>query len=358
MSLKITFADAKNSRLPGSIGCCPTDLRFRDLLNEGQERLLIEGHYAGTTAPFRFCATDGCITFPPQIETLETIAVCGVPGRIRTQWYEFLEGGWGMRSQQTNTTSSGGCACSGGGAGGGCMAEAIDRGRFPVFGDIVGTDKKLTFICDLPGDVGKEVLALGYDQNGNWIRTTQGGIVKDGEIIILAQGAGTTSVNFFSVVTGIQFNTPKDGQVWLYEYNTTTLQSRMIGKYEYFETRPNYRRYLFPSIRSGISDPLTGACSQTIVQGIAKLSFIPVKDDTDYLTIPCLPALKDMLMALNHAEHEPDSVKKNQIVLAGIQTATRTLDKQLQSEMGDGPVIGINILGSSIGELDPVVPLY
>ena len=357
MSLKITFSDAKNSRLPASIGACPTDLRFRDLLNEAQERLLFEGHYAGTTAPFRFCATDGCITFPPQIDTLETIAVCGVPGRLRTQWYEFLEGGWGMRTQQSGGNGSCG-SCAGGGAGGGCMAEAIDRGRFPVFGDIIGTDKKLNFTCDLLSDVGKKVLALGYDANGNWIRTVQNGVVADGEIILLAQNAGTNSVNFFSAVTDIQFNEARDGQVWGYEFNTTNSTKRMIGKYEYFETRPNYRRYLFPSIRSGTADPQTGACSQTIVQGIAKLAFIPVKNDNDYLILPCLPALKDMIGALNHAENEPDSVKKNQIILAGIQTATRTLDKQLQSETGDGPVIGINILGSSIGELDPVVPLY
>lgn len=353
--MKLTFADAKNSRLPDSIGACADDVRFRDVLNEALERLMYEGHWHNTVQRVRFCATDGCITQPPQIATIEKVAICGQPVTLRTQWHEFMDNGWGTRNA-TQNCSSNSSSCSGSPWNGWCSgSDGLPRGYFPTFSDITGTNKKVILVCDLLSDVGKEVLVLGYDENGNWIRTIQDGSIQDGEIILLAQSGGTTSTNFFSAITDIQFNEARDGQTWLYELNSDTSVQRMIGVYQAFETRPNYARFYFAGIISGTSSG--GSCNQTMVEALVKLNFWPVKVDTDYLCIPCLPALKDFMMALNAAENEPNAVEKVRITTAGLASAKSILNSQLQHFTGDGAVPTITVLGSSIYADNPIANL-
>lgn len=331
--MRLTLGDVKSSRIPSVCGGCPNDQRVTDLLNESVQRLLPLGHWVGTCLPLRICATDGCVTFPVQIESLEVAAVCNRPIPILDWFSEFNQGGIGLRK-----------------GGRSFMDEAIPRGNFPVFNDLRGTGKKLRFICDRSTDVGKPVLALGYDDNSNWIRTLQNGAYADGEVVLLSQSPGTNSVNNFSVVTDLQPPNDLDGQWWLWEYTDATTQ-RMIGKYEFFETRPSYRRYFFPTLSRCPSGKATP------IDVIAKLAFIPVKKDTDYLIIGYLPALKDMCQALNAAEHERDATKKTALIAAGMQVALAGLDAELSAHLGSGRRMEINVQGSSIcqNDLVPVV---
>lgn len=235
------------------------------------------------------------------------------------------------------------------------MEEALYRGRFCTFKDIIPTGKKLNFVCDLASDVGKQVLALGYDDNGNWIRTNQGGTIKDGELVAFAQGAGTNSTNNFSSINDLQLPSNMDGQSWLYEYKVSDATRRLIGKYEYFETRPHYARYFFPSITTSTCDD--NECCQTAVEIIGKFEFIPVKVDTDYLIIGNIPALKELCVAIVNAEKAPDSIAKNQIMTSGYAMAMNELDSELRHYRGSGLVTGINIVGSSIYNNNPVESL-
>lgn len=359
--MRVTLADAKNSRIPSQIGACAnspitglTDQRFLDLLNEAQERLLICGKWWGTVQKWRFCATDGCVALPSQFATLEAVAVCGRPIAVRDQFYEFLENGFGIRGQQIVSTTGGTNSCCG--AAGVCgIQEALYRGHYATFSDIIPTGKKLQLVCDKITDVGKPVLCLGYDDNNNWIRTTQSGVVSDGEVVLLAQGAGTVSVNNFSSVTDLQPPGNLDGQWWLYEYNVSTAAQRLIGQYQYFDTRPYFARYFFPGIRPMTSN--TGACCQVLVEALVKLEFVKALRDTDYLIIGSIPALKEMMMALAKAEDEADAIRKVQIVAAGQTVAKQILDQQLDHYLGSGRKMGMNIVGSSIGDVYPVPTL-
>lgn len=344
--MRITVGDAKNSRIPNALGIGPSDARFIQWLNEAQQRLIIEGRYWGTTARFNICATNGCITLPRQIASIERVNVCGNPTPVRDQWYEFLDNCFGTIESQT---PSGGCCSNGGRASG--MNEAIYRGHYSTFNDIIGTLKKLTFICDLASDVGKKVILLGYDGNGNWIRTTQSGVIADGEVVALAQGGGVTTTNFFSSVTDVQFTQAMDGQSWLYELNTLDSTLRMIGHYQYDEPRPNYARYYFPSVCPRPTQ--NGSCAYTKVEIIGKLEFIPVAKDTDYLIIGNIPALKELMVALKKAENESDSVKANTIIMAGMTLAKAILDRELEHYHG-GAQFKINVEGSSLGQNDPI----
>jgi|SRR6516165_742360 hypothetical protein len=355
--MRITLFDAKNSRLPSQVGACPTDPRFLDLLNEAQERLLICGKWWGTVQKWRFCATDGCVALPSQFATLEAVAVCGRPIAVRDQFYEFLENGFGIRGQTVTTTTQGTTSPCCGGVSGVCgIQEALYRGHYATFADIQPTGKKLQLVCDKLTDVGKQALVFGYDDNNNWIRTSQSGVFNDGELITLGQAPGTVSVNNFSVVTDIQPPQNLDGQWWLYEYTVASAAQRLIGQYQYFDLRPQFARYFFPAILPQVGQP-PGTCAQVLVEALVKLEFIPAKKDTDYLLIGCLPALKEMMMALQKAEDEPDALRKVQIVAAGQQVAKQILDQQLDHYLGSGRKMGMNIVGSSIGDVIPVPTL-
>lgn len=314
---------------------------------------MYEGHWHGTTARIKFCATDGCIVLPPQVAVIEAIAVCGQPATLRTQWHEFSALGLGVRGTLWNTSDSSNTSscCAWGSNWLACGTnEAIWRGTVPSFSDIIAgadvAEKKLNIVCDLATDVGKEVLLLGYNSDGIWIRTMQDGTIQDGEVVTLAQSAGTTTTNTFSSLTAIQFNEERDGVCWLYEYNTDTTTKRMIGLYQAYEVRPDYPKYFMAGIRSGSNSDGSG-CAQTLIEAIVKLNFTPVNNPTDYLCVPCLPAIKVYAQALSSAENEPDSVRKNQILATGLALAREILDRQAQHFVGNGNEVSITVSGSA-----------
>lgn len=333
---RITLADVQNpklSNIAANVGMTPATNDFIALINEAQQRLMFEGRWWGTCARFTICAFNGCLTLPRQIATIEAVAVCGRPIPLRDFWYEFLENGMGIRSNQS------------------CWPEAVARGNFPTITEISGVTSKLNAICDLTADAGQQILALGYDQNGNWIRTLQNGAYADGEVITLSVSPGTKSVNLFSRVTDLQMTGEMSGQWWLYAYDTNTAIQTLLGNYQHDETRPSYARYFFPSVAA-----LTGVSGSKPVQidAIGKKEFIPAQQPTDYLIIGNIPALNEMCMAINKAGNEADGVKSNQILQSGLMAAIRLLNGELDMYLGSGRRIGITLSGSSVGEQFPV----
>lgn len=334
--MRVTLGDIKNpalSRIPQALGICATDARLVAWLNEGTQRLLWKGKWWGSCGKYNICASGGCITLPRQIAAIESVAICRQPVRVVDFWFEFLDSGAGTIGPQN------------------CYPQAVMRGRHCVFTDITGTDKKLIFLCDVVQDVGKTVLCLGYDQNGNWIRTMQGGAWADGELITLSQSPGTTSVNLFTSITDIQFTSSMQGQSWLYSVSQTDGSKLMLGHYQYNEPRPSYARYFFPTLQNCQSQ---NSCGQQLVEIMAKHEFIPVVNDTDYLILGNIPALKEICLALQSAENEPDNLKKNSIIASGEGLAMAELDSELDHYLGSGRRIGIEMLGSSVGDLQPV----
>lgn len=331
----LTLGDVNNSRIPALCNYCPGS-DFTNIVNDATERLLNSGKWWGTCSKLRICATDGCITLPRQVATVETAAICRRPIPVHDFWFEFLQNGIGIRDE-----------CS-------CWPEANMVGQYPMFSDIWGSMSRLLFVCDVAQDVGLGVLVLGYDGYGNWIRTMQNGVWADGEVIPLKQSPGQLSANTFTKVTGIQFPQVMNGQSWLYEYATNNTQ-RMIGKYANDNIRPQFARYSFPSIRQcGLAKDSSGNPIPVPVDIIGKLAFIPVVNPSDYLMIGCLPALTEMCMGLKKSGDEADGVKSNQIVASALTTAKVFLDDELSHHLGDGRRIGINVQGSMLADAQPV----
>jgi hypothetical protein len=325
--MRVTLADLRASRVPEALNIPPTDTRFAAYVNEATERLLRKGHWWGTTAKYAISVMSGYITLPRQIATIEKVSTDHIIKPVRDQWYEFLDNGWGTREATTGTE------------------EALFKGRYATISDVVPSDKKARIYCDLASDAGKKVLILGYDDDGNWIRTTQDGVVSDGEIIALAQSPGTYSTSKFSAITDVQAPTNLDGQWWLYSHSTVDDTESLLGNYQYDEIRPSYARYFFPALALITETPV-------LVEALVKLDFIPVARDTDYCLLGNIPALKRMCMAVK-AEEE----NRFTDALALEAMAVKSLDEELAHYLGAGYTQGINIIGSSIGQNDPIPTL-
>lgn len=273
--MRTTLADAKADRLAEAVNCYPEETRFLQYLNSATQRLLHRGKFWGSYARYRISVTSQLLTLPPYIDTIEAIALSRIPLPLREYWCEFLETGWGTRDDSLQNTG---------------ISECLLRGNFPTIVDIT-TPSVLFAYCDLLDDVDKAPLILGYDANGNWVRTQDPVTFEwhDGEYIELDQLPGVLSTTVFSQITDIQVPSSMEGQWFLY---LGSVSGTLLGRYQYWETRPSWKRYTVPFNDTG----------NLFVELVGKKSFVPVRKDTDYLVIGNLAALKLAMMAVKSEE--------------------------------------------------------
>lgn len=345
--MRSTLSDVRfKTRTPIVLNLCRTDARVVDYVNEAQRLLLDHGHWWLTVQKWRICSFGGCVTLPCQLSTIERAAVCHSPVPVHDMWFEFLDHGWGTAGSE-GSFQNGERNCAANCCGIGEGANYI--GNFPSFDDVRGLNKKLNVTCDLASDVGKKVLLLGYDENLNWIRTEQDGVISDGEIVLQSQSAGTDSTHLFSSLTDIQFPDDRDGQTWLFEHDVDNDTRRLIGSYFYYEQRPSYARYRVSGLGLGsrhVEGETNGGCRKTLIEVLAKIEFVPVKNDNDYLVIGNLTAIKDGCLAIRYAEPPADMAKSEMF----LQRALRALDLELNAKLGSGRKIGANFEGTGYGE--------
>ena len=314
--MRLTLGDIRPV-IAKMLSMASTDSRVVDYINEAQQRLLYKGKWQSTYARYAVANSNGTITWPRQLETIETVAIDGVPSVVRNEWFEFLESGPGLADST-----------------GADNLTLIDRATACVFSDIdTDNDKKLRLYFNSADD-GKTITFQGYDNEGLWVRTTDGGSRIDGEKITLASDNADTSVTGFthyvdsttkfSVVSAIQKDVTAYN-MYLYEIEATgTVTKRLIGEYDPTETRPVYRR----SLIAGLPDEST----QTVTV-VGKLRFIPAVNDTDWLIINYEAALKEMVLSIRKAE--------NNLVQEAAAYETRAVElmqEQLMHYLGDGVV--------------------
>jgi hypothetical protein len=275
--------------------------------------------------------SDGTLVWPRQVASIVAASVCSSPIKTRDAFFEFIQDAYGIRDEDDNPVGD---------------LTLIDASppTSCVYSQVTGVDKALNFVCDLVSDVGETVQVMGYDENGNWIRSFVGGLWVDGEQIVLAQSPGTFSTHIFSSVTDMQFANVRDGQTWLYECDFVLhTGQRLIGKYEYDELHPAYRVSKLPALYNQTND--------VTVEVIAKLEFMPVRVDSDYLLIGNLAALKDMCVAIKNAESEPVMENKAKALAAGLMLAKASLNAELGHYLGrPEQIFAVQGVGGPTGE--------
>lgn len=295
--------------LPGMVS---TDSRLVDYINEACERLLYKGKWPSCYGKFTIAVTDGLVTWPRQIETIERFANNNTPGTVQNDWYEWIDTGWGLRTSADGYDG----------------LTLIDKGTSCVFANVsVKPGAFLKLKSSLASDNGAtdKVLIQGFDHLGNWVRTLSGGVYIDGEYVTLNGTSYVTTTTQFSRVTGVQ-KVATDGFVSLWEADPSTGFYNRLGYYEPTETVPCYRVSLVPGITTD-TDP-------AFINVMAKLRFIKASVDTDYVLPPNLAAIKLMISAIYKEE--------NNLIAEANQyeaNALRVLNEQLNHYLGDGAAL-------------------
>lgn len=310
--MRTTLAQAKASRIAPAIGMCPTDSRFIAILNEAQHRLLLKGKWWGAYARYRICVNSQCLTWPRQVAAIEAISIDQFPIKMRNEWFEYLEAGYGLKTTDQRDM------------------EMFDRGTAVTFDDICPGDKKLRIYIDDPDDAGKTITVSGYDDYNNWILTEDGEV--DGETITLAYPY-VDSTHEFSAITGVVKDATQ-GVVRLYELDTDTLAIRPLAYYEPDETTPVYRRSFLPYLGNTTDTD----CGKYTIDAMVKLEYIPAAKDKDFLLISNLPALKEGCMAVVFEEKgELDKAMLHEA------RAVQLLEEELRHYRGDGAVLALRV---------------
>jgi len=282
--MRSTLADLLASRFPAALNIDPTDSRCTEYANAACQLLVPKMHSLGTVLNMTVALADPHIqnqslTLPPQFATLEGISICRRPTIVRPVWAMYNGQGPGIqRNADTNWCS-------------GDAAQFI--GYYPSFKDVPTGGGRIRLQCDVANDVGVQVLVLGLDTSGNVVRTPKAGVWSDGELVSLAQSPGTLSGTTFSVVTDLQIPSGRSGQIWMYSWDGAA--NTLIGQYQAYETRPNYRRYLIPVLPNQTQ-------SVPFVDIVGKLEFIPARVATDYLSIGNIQAIIMAGMSVRAAE--------------------------------------------------------
>lgn len=326
--MRSTLATAKASRIAQVLGICADSDEFISYINEAQQRLISRGHWKGSFQPIALCVSSGCITLPRQVAAISEVSVCNESVPIRNQWFEYLPGGIGTQFNESCSTS--------------CQSKNfIDRGFYPTIADIIPGEKKIRVYSNA-ADNGKRIFFKGYDENNAWIRSLDGSSYVDGFYITLDAPFVDSTFDIRSV-THFQKEVTKFN-VLVYEIATDDTQ-RLLGSYEPSETVAEYRRY-FMTHFNGHSGCSCSSCSSKTIHAIAKLNFIPVELDTDYLYIDNIPALKEMCQAIRFGEMDSPQA------IAQAKIHERNAIKELQHEQqtywdNDTISIGMRVHGTA-----------
>lgn len=257
---QVTLSDMKGSSLPAQLNLCPDDARFTSRVNRALEWLLSCGSFMGTTRHVQFCIDEACFVTPGCIANVEAVRACHDAARIENNWYRMLPG---FNPHRWET--------------GDLWWEYRDQ--VPSFRTLCRPRLLRSYIASST-DRGKKIKFLGYDKNRIWVRTLQGGVYKDGEVVILNSPFVDTTIEYSSVTAVQKDPTDQGVRVFSHPLGDDTLTP--FALYEYWETNPTYQRYRVNN--DDVLDSTTCPGGRT-VEAEVKLAFVPVKDDEDILPI-------------------------------------------------------------------------
>lgn len=335
MSQRRTWSQIKGL-IGNPVGLCGSNANLLPYANEGVETLWAAGDWIGKHQRYKLRVSSDCdhnqyIVWPRFIEAIDGMTICNKPIGIRNAYFEFIENAVGQLDCGNNGVTLVG-----------------DRQEVVTSEEVNPSEKKIKVISQRAEDDDLEVLILGYDDNGNWVRTQVDGEWVDGEYLSV-NTTGATTTNFFSSVTGIQFSiAERNGNAYLYEVNTADGNAeRWLSTYLYDEQIPVLRK----SIVSGVSgtsadcdedaDCNQNTCCNCIIV-LARMRFIPFSKDTDYPQISNIGALKSMLQYIYKRDNDKDNA------INYFNEAVRLMNNELKQYNGTGAIRQIRFASRDI----------
>lgn len=240
-------------------------------INRATEELLRTGDYPSVVDRYKIVTSNRTLTLPYYLDRVLGISVNGTPIEMRRPWIEFDQYGPGSQHEYTGVDLT------------------LDKGDAPTFLDIPNdTGRTYQLKIESTGiEAGTErVLVTGWDANGDWIRSEEpasSGTYIDGVYITI----DTTSSQQFSEIDRVVKPQTKG---FLTMKSVDDLGAEVvIAEYHPNELRPSYRRYFNPFISDGSPD--------VTIRVRARKRYYDLKDDNDFLIIPNVDALENMIIA-------------------------------------------------------------
>lgn len=321
---------------------CATDPMVAGYANDAMERLLMdplapsEGWWGGSVTmnlTSSIANRSAYVVTPREIARLIVMGICQQPVKMRNGFYEYLQFGRGLQPKGCKDT-----AC-------GSPFNAYERDNVFTFAPLLSTPQTVRIYPTDTRDIGLRVLLQGLDQNKNVILTTDPGtgLAAPGEYIGV-NFPFVDSVYQYSSIMGLQ----KDqtyGPLQFFQVDPVTGAELPLSSMEPNEGVASYRRHLINGIPSqnlccaSPANPL-----QITAQG--RLEFIPVQNETDYLTIPNVPALIEEAMSIRYGRM--DSANAARQSAAHHVRALNLLNGQIDAHEGKTTVaINVPIFGSA-----------
>jgi hypothetical protein len=321
--MRLTFGSIKE-RIARVLNMASTDSRVITYVGDACERLLYSGKWVDSMVRYAVCVNEACLTWPRDVETIEAAAICSCPINIRNGWYEFLDGGPGIVTEDAGWIGR----------------QLVDRENAVAFDDVTGTGKKLAVYADGAEAVGSQILLRYYNSTGNKVYTGGGSTREEGEYISIPAAGGYNYSNFEVLPYGLYgvIKPVTNRVIRLYEYNVADALYKPLAYYEPDETVPVYRRSIIPAMMNGSCGSDGSSCSTSPVVIRGKLRYIPPVNDNSILQIPHATAIRLACQALKKEED-------NLITEAEIywQKAYEVLNMQLHHWQGDGALQPIRV---------------
>lgn len=310
--MSLTLAEARVIVAKG-LQTCGDDPRVDRYVNEGTERLLANGKWKGTLARYNIQTCGGVLTLPYELETCIRAARCGMPMRVRNQWFEFIESGPGPQGARNASSFN-----------------LHDRGDDYVTITDITRPSTLRIYADLLEADSASITIMGYDANWNPIRTQVEGAWQDGETILIkptSPATFQTSAHQWTSITQI-VKSKTNGTIRLYSVDEAGNQT-LLGLYGPNTTNPTFRRYELAELRSS---------SLTTLFTICKRRYIKVSEPNDVLIIQSEAALKDIAKAISLSEAGDETGSE-----ALEAKAVKHLNGLLEEHMGDAGVMDVQV---------------
>jgi len=329
----LRLTDIRASRIPKLIQKCSTSDDVASYINEAQERLMQKGRWWGMLRRYAICVTEGYITWPRHVASIEAASLCDSPITVRNKFFEFMEMGMGLQRKDVGDL------------------QVLDRDESCIFIDVAGIDKTIKVTADVAeATPAPQVLLRGYLPSGRPIRTQVGGSWIEGEYVDINNAVPAISTNIFAAPGPRQVILPGNlnGIVRLYSYDPATTDEVLIATYDPDETVPWYRRSMIAGLENCCTScGTTSDCSDVRVVVICLMEHIPVANDNDTLVIQNLEALTHTCQAMRY--EEMDSATSIRKADAHMAKAIVALEKELEHHAGAGTVVPIRVEGTTWG---------
>lgn len=333
--------DFRLSRGPQSIGLCQSDiLGCAQNVNAATQRLLLaresgDTGWWGTWAKMVFNVNkdDPFITLPREVARLINVDLCRGPVAVQNEFYEFLQFGIGLQEPRGATGQCRNTHC--------IIPEAFDRGSFPTFIDLDENRILRVYITD-NRDIGSRVLVQGTDTSDNPIISLDG--TSDVLGVFLDLTTPFTDSPALNSLIGIQKDVTA-GPVRFYQVNPDTSEEELILTMEPSEQVASYRRYFLAGLPRNCCGPPTDLTTVQIT-AMAKLEFVPVRVDTDYLLIGNIEALIAECESIRYSSMDSPGAKS--MAQERHAQAIRLLQGELVHQLGkERPAINFAPFGSA-----------